>query len=681
MLTGPPSSAGFSDAFFERSPVPMWVAALDTLRFLAVNDAAIAFYGYSREEFLALTLLDIRPAAEHERFLARLATLEGGTDVHASGGIWIHRRRDGREVQVEVRYAHGVSYEGQRALLVMVFDVTDRNTHMKHLRAYQTALHDAQDLGNLGTFILDLDEGVYRLAGMTARAFGRTEAPIAEAAAEVRRVFYNDPQEGERLIEALESLTPYDGEFRMDVNGETRWFTGRTSIIRDADGRPTGMIGISCDINDRKLESERLRAIAFTDSVTGLPNRAALLDQANAQPAFGALVLVRLGAVADTSGRLQRIRIEGARQVADTLRKLMPAGSTLLRYNDHDTFGIAIESSERMRRPKALAQRIIAAFERPVRIGEDEFVVNPSVGVGVADGAQASFAELALRAEAALHQAERSDGRIATYTSELARAHDRRAIIERNLRHAILEKRVGVAYQPIVSLGSGRITGAEALMRWDCPGIGAVPPEEFIAIAEESGVILRLGEWILREACAQNRRWQVEGLPAIRIAVNVSARQVQQREFLRLVSSICESTGLSPSHLELELTERVMMHRDGLALRNLIALRRLGAHVSVDDFGTGYSALSYLTELPLDTLKLDRAFVAPIDDDPFQREIAESLVRLAHRRGLTTVGEAVETVGQLDRLRAMGCDEAQGFLLGRPMSADDFAALLGAASP
>jgi PAS domain S-box-containing protein len=667
----------FSNALFDLYPVPMWMYDAVTLRFIAVNDAAIEAYGYSREEFLTMTGFDIRPADEHDRLRTWLALPKESRSVRRTGAHWRHKRRDGSIVEIEAASTTHATFEGRDAIMVVAFDVTERNRRADSLRVYRAALEEAQRMAKLGTFTLDLRDGTYKLAGMLARAYGRTEIATADRRSEVARVFHpDDAHEVRRLLESLERLEPYDGEFRMIVDGEVLWFHERTSIIRNRSLEATGVIGVAVDITDRKHEGERLRGLAFTDTATGLSNFAALFEDADlTRGRIAALLIVRLVFVAAASERAEDNRVRNAQAVAALLRKLAPADAHLVRYGD-DSFAIVVPRTARLRVPLPLAKRIIAAFERPIAVGDDEYVVLPTVGIAVADDLESGISDLARNAEAALQQAERTEGRVAVYTTELSRVHDRRVTIERNLRHAVADEQVGVVYQPIVSLHTGRVVAAEALMRWDCPGIGSVPPAEFIAIAEESGVILRLGAWILREACEQRRRWDVAGLGNIRIAVNVSARQVQQREFLRLVSTTCEATDLTPSSLELELTERSMMNDDGLALRNLEALRRLGVRISVDDFGTGYSALSYLTSLPLDTVKLDRSFIAPITEDDFQAELAESVIKLSHRRGLTVVAEGVETAAQAECLRRIGCDEVQGYYFGRPMPADDFAAML-----
>jgi PAS domain S-box-containing protein len=675
VITESDALVAFSDVLYDRNPIPMFVYDAQTLRFLSVNDAAVTAYGYSREEFVAMTLPDIRLAAERDESRSWAAARDAGRSFRTPGG-WRHARRDGTIMEVEIENSSRIEYAGVTAIVAMIFDVSERNRNLIGLDAHRAMVHEAHDVAGLGTFMLDVQTQTFALGGLLARAYGRAEIRLCELAAEVARIWHpDDSAEARRLLDSIERFEPYDGEFRMYVDGEIRWFHGRTNIVVAPDGTSTGMAGVAVDVTDRKREAERLRAIAFTDAATGLPNRAALLeDSTMAVDDVAGLLLVRVTSVADTSQRGDEARARSARAVAATLRRLAPQAS-LYRFSE-DTFAFVTPRTERLRVPLPLAKRVVAAFERPLSVNGDEFVVIPKIGVAVADGGDRSLGELSRRADAALHAAVRGDASIVLYTAELAEALDRRATIDCNLRHAIAAERIGVVYQPILSLESGLFIGAEALMRWACPGIGTVPPSEFIAIAEESGVIVRLGDWILREACRQTRRWQLEGHEDFRVAVNVSARQADEREFFRTVMTACEAADLAPHYLELELTERVMMQPGGLALRNLEALRRAGVRVSVDDFGTGYSALSYLASLPLDAIKLDRSFTTTIADDPFQAAIVSGIIRLAHGRGLSVVGEGIETSVQHERLRAMGCDEAQGYLFSHPVEGEDLSTLL-----
>jgi diguanylate cyclase len=405
-----------------------------------------------------------------------------------------------------------------------------------------------------------------------------------------------------------------------------------------------------------------------TDVATGLPNRAALsaADIDGAEREAGA-ALIHVTWVGAASQRSQEYRDRSARAVVGVLARLLPAKARLSRHAD-DVFAVLVPCA-RLRSMSAFARHVAGAFERPIAVGDDEIVANPHVGIAVA--ARPQDVEALFRdAQSALDYALLGGEAVEVFSDELAGRHDRRAAIERNLRHAVVQRRLTAVYQPIVRLDSGEVIGAEALMRWNCPGIGPVPPSEFIAIAAESSLILRLDEWMLREACAQVRRWQLAGFARMHIAVNVSSRAADQREFVKLVATICQSVALDPGDLQLELGEDALAPERG-ALRNLEALRRLGIRVAIDDFGSGASALSSLGSLPLDVIKIDRPFVGPIAGDAFRAEVVRSVVSLAHQRGLRVVAEGVETSAQAEALRAVGCDDAQGFLFGAPVSADD----------
>jgi EAL domain-containing protein (putative c-di-GMP-specific phosphodiesterase class I)/GGDEF domain-containing protein len=489
--------------------------------------------------------------------------------------------------------------------------------------------------------------------------------------------------------EALAQLTLPDlaasGERRALVAAFAELGAGERRLLRDRrqsaqDGSPIETdLAISPTISwngraarivaalDVGAPKELLDALR-TDPATGLPNRAALLEYDVTAGERGAgLALVRIGWVDAASQRSQDYRDSSARAVVGVLGRLLPEKGLLARYAD-DIFAVFVPGG-RARAMLAFARHVAAAFERPIAVGDDEIVANPRVGIAVA-ARPGDVATLARDAQAALDGALLDGEAVGVFSDEVAQRQDRRAILDRNLRHALVQRRITAAYQPIVRLDSGEIVGAEALMRWDCPGIGPVAPAEFIALAAESTVILRLDEWMLREACAQGKRWQLAGFNGLRVAVNISSRAADQREFVRLVATICQSVGLATGDLQLELGEEALAP-DRIAVRNVEALRRLGVRIAIDDFGSGASALSSLGSLPLDVIKIDRPFVGPIAADAFRAEVVRSVVALAHRRGLRVVAEGVETSAQAEALRGVGCDDAQGFLFGAPVPAEE----------
>lgn len=406
------------------------------------------------------------------------------------------------------------------------------------------------------------------------------------------------------------------------------------------------------------------------DPVTGLSNAAALLD---AQPPAGttSMLLLRIAWAARSTQRSDDARRLAARAAARVIGEIVPADATVVRYGE-STFAIRLPGG-RARAALSVAKRLLVAFERPVGEGDDEIAGRASIGLTA--GGRDAAAQIR-DAETALEDAGETGAGMQLFDAEMARRHDRRATIERHLRHAVHDGRLRLEYQPIVSLRTMAVAGAEALLRWDCPGLGPVPPAEFIAVAEESRAILRLGEWALREACAQNRRWQLSGLAPIRITVNISAHQLQHPDFIRTVKTILEATSLAADCLEIELTGPAMTSRDDRSRRTCAALRRLGVRIAIDEFGAGYSSLCDLGALPIDTLKLARPFIGDVGRDPFATEAVHAAVRLAHLRGIRIVAVGVEDAERVEALRALQCDEAQGFLLGAPVPAASFVTYL-----
>ncbi|HEY4440714.1 MAG TPA: GGDEF domain-containing phosphodiesterase [Candidatus Elarobacter sp.] len=467
-------------------------------------------------------------------------------------------------------------------------------------------------------------------------------AALAELGADERRVLRD-----RRLC--AQDGSPIEAD--LAISPELPWNRGAARIVA------------ALDVGAPKELLDALR----TDTATGLANRAALFEHDVRGDGGAGIALVRIGWVDAASQRTQAYRDGSARAVVGVLGRLMPPNALLARYSEH-VFAVFVPGGK-SRAMLAFARHLAAAFERPIAVGDDEIVANPRIGIAVA-AKPPDVATLARDARSALDDAMLRGEQVGVFSDEVAQRHDRRAILDRNLRHAIVQRRIAAVYQPIVRLDTGDIVGAEALMRWDCPGIGPVSPAEFIAIAAESSVILRLDEWMLREACAQGKRWQLAGFAGMRVAVNVSARAADQREFVKLVATICQSVGLDPGDLQLELGEEALAP-DRIAVRNVEALRRLGVKVAIDDFGSGASALSSLGSLPLDVIKIDRPFVGPIAADEFRAEVVRGVVALAHRRGLRVVAEGVETSAQAEALRGVGCDDAQGFLFGAPVSAEE----------
>jgi diguanylate cyclase (GGDEF)-like protein len=437
----------------------------------------------------------------------------------------------------------------------------------------------------------------------------------------------------------------------------------------------------------RQRTAELDRAF-YQDAVTGLPNRVLFEDRlgqalAQVRGRQGQLGLLLLDLdcfkkVNESLGYSAGDRL--LREIAGRLREALGDGVTVARFGG-DEFALLVPQVSSPRDAVCVAHLIHEALAAPFWLGGHELYVSTSIGVGLypADGEDAQT--LLRNAGAALTRAaERGGGRYEFYATEMNAEALRRLSLEAGLRRALERCEFIVHYQPQYRLGGpggeARIVGSEALVRWQHAELGAISPNEFIPLAESNGLIEPLGEWVLRTACAQNRAWQSGGSSGLRVAVNLSAKQLRQSRLAEVVErALCEAD-LAPDCLELELTESMLLADAGNAVRVMCELREMGVRISVDDFGTGYSNLSYLVDLPIDILKVDRAFVRDVTNNPRHARLLESIIRMAHDLGLKVKAEGVETESQRDMLCRLGCDEAQGYLFSRPVPASEFELLL-----
>ncbi|HEV3106607.1 MAG TPA: EAL domain-containing protein [Trinickia sp.] len=449
--------------------------------------------------------------------------------------------------------------------------------------------------------------------------------------------------------------------------------------VPDPDGKTTHHIGVINDVTALMRYQEQLEYQANYDSLTRLPNRNLLrdrLEQAIARAERLAVVFIDLDGfknVNDSLGHSVGDRLLAV--VAERLAKSARASDTVARHGG-DEFVIVLTDVDE----SALItwmERVRATIAEPVVLDGTELYVGCSMGASLSPQDGEDVETLLKKADLAMYRAkDMGRNTFQFYQPEMNTSAGARLNLERRLRRALRDGEFVLHYQPQVDIGSGKIVGMEALVRWHDPEVGLVLPSAFIPFAEESGLIGPLSEWVLREACRQNKAWQEEGLPPARVSVNLSARQFQQRNIAKLVMSILEETGLEPQYLELELTESTIMRNAEEAVIMLNELHALGIGLAIDDFGTGYSSLSYLKRFPVDRLKIDRSFVSDIGASNDDETITAAIIALAHSLKLQVIAEGVETAEQLDFLKQRACNEMQGFFFARPMPHDAIAALL-----
>lgn len=461
-----------------------------------------------------------------------------------------------------------------------------------------------------------------------------------------------------------------------------QWLT--ISAIKGVDGRVVSFVGVFSDLTSLKQSEEHLLYLAGHDTLTSLPNRALFnqqlihaLAEARSHERMAAVMLLdldRFKVINDTIGHDMGDRL--LTQMAKRLEEAIPAHATLGRLGG-DEFGVVCPRVQDPRDVAEMAKRLIDQLSRGVEMEGMELIVTPSIGISLypLDGKDAKT--LLKNADAAMYHAkEQGRNNFQFYRNEINASSLARMLLESHLRGALERGQFVLHFQPQIHLASGRMVGAEALIRWLHPERGMVSPGEFIPLAEETGLILAIGRWALHSACVQARSWREAGLPSIRVAVNLSGLQFKQRDFTELVAQVLEETGLPPQWLDLELTESIAMGDVEETLEKLETLSGMGIRLSIDDFGTGFSSLSYLKRYPIDTLKIDRSFVRECTQDPEDAAIIRTIISLAHGMGLSVIAEGVETREQRDFLRQHQCDEIQGYFYGRPAPAEEFARML-----
>jgi diguanylate cyclase (GGDEF)-like protein/PAS domain S-box-containing protein len=662
---------------FESNPLPMYLYDLENLRFLAVNDAAVAHYGYSREQFLQMTGCDIRPEEDRERFVKSVRE-NGG--YHQREGSWRHRKADGTLIDVAI-YSRALDYEGRRAALVVAIDMTERKEAERKRALAEKFLHAVIDNVPISVSVKDVDRR-YVLINRAAEEFSGIprEQFIGKTAAEIfpKRSADLIERQDRQLLEGKPQIAGEIHELAIPNDSSRLVMTKRVAILGD-DGNPQYLVGVIEDLTERARTQAQIAHMAHYDLVTDLPNRVLLgerLDAALAHVRRGrrlavhCLDLDNFKTINDTLGHasgdeLLKVigqRLQGCLRDIDTVARL-----------GGDEFAIVQTSLADIADAGELAQRLRETICMPYELNGQQVVVDASIGIAVAPEDGTDAGELLKKADLALYGAK-SEGR-GTYRffePDMDRRMKARLFMHHDLRKAFADGEFALHYQPIVKVSTNEICCLEALLRWHHPVRGVISPAEFIPIAEEMGLIVPLGEWVVRKACADAASWPSDCC----VAVNVSAAQFKNLDILRVVTSALADSQLPPSRLELEITEAVLLQNNTRTLAILHELHELGVRIALDDFGTGYSSLSYLRSFPFDKIKIDRSFIGDLTAGDDSHAIVRTIIELARSLDMSTTAEGIETLNQMEIAKELGCTEMQGYLFDHARPAEEISWLL-----
>jgi diguanylate cyclase (GGDEF)-like protein/PAS domain S-box-containing protein len=561
-------------------------------------------------------------------------------------------------------------------------DITERKAQEAALNEAQEAFRHAFDDAPIGIGLVDMSGYIQRANRAMAELLGRTQDELVGI--QILELTHPDDRTVSDEFRARLARNEVDS-YRLEKryvrpDGHLVWASLSVSVVRDLDGNAMYQIGQLEDITDRKALADRLAYEAAHDAMTGLSNRSSFTErvtQALARRERNRMVAVmfidldHFKVVNDSLGHA--LGDELVVTVAQRLRGAIRPGDVIARFGG-DEFVVMCENLSGTDAVAALAERLLAAVAEPIALTTDEVFVTASIGIALSDD-DATAETLLRHADAAMYQAKHG-GRARAIVFEPDHHGSAMTALRTgtDLHRALQRDELVVHYQPIVTLRTGRVIGFEALVRWNHPERGLLGPDEFIHFAEETGLIVPIGAWVLETACRQTARWQAlrpaeVTAPPLVINVNLSPRQLSEPTLASTVARIIRETGIDASAVCLELTENALMQNIESTIEAMDALRNMGVHLSIDDFGTGYSSLSYLKRFPVEALKIDRSFIDGLGREHEDTSIVEAIVTLAHALGLTAVAEGLETETQLEALRVIGCDFAQGYLLGRPQPA------------
>ncbi len=674
----------FTEALLDNLPIGIAMHTRDKGDIGYANEKFLEIYGgWNRGDFTDLdTFFKSVYRDPEERKRVRRRILQDMATGDQERMRWDDLRitcRDGTEKILSVQ---NVPLPAMNLVISTVRDVTDQKLTERALRESERRYQVMAESSPVGIFRLDPDgrcchvnKRWREMAGLTlTQALG--ESWISAVHPEDRDAV------SETWQSALNERRSYKTECRFKrPGGKTAWVLCQAEPVFDTRGSLEGFIGSVTDISRRKRTEEEVRQLAYYDPLTKLPNRYFFQEQLERALATAqrtgrhvALLFCDLDNFKDVNDSLGHDKGDLLlKEIARRLSACTRRGDTLCRLGG-DEFVLLLPSVPGDHEVVAVARKILAAMKRPFDLDGNEIYSTTSIGIAVFPDDGGDFHTLLKHADMAMYAAKgRGRNRYRFFSEDMNKRALERVGLEAGLRQAIDRGELSLAWQPQYQLQERRMVGVEALLRWNHPELGEIRPAKFVPLAEETGLIHSIGEWVLRTACAQMRSWQDEGLSPVRLAVNLSASQFSEPGLVEMVRRVLRETGLDASWLELEITESILMHDADVALKTLQSLAEDGVNLALDDFGTGFSSLLYLKKYPIGRIKIAREFVQDITREPNDAAIAGTVISMARHLSMQAVAEGVETEEQALLLRELDCHEVQGFLFARPMTGNEFA--------
>jgi diguanylate cyclase (GGDEF)-like protein/PAS domain S-box-containing protein len=643
----------------------------------SVNPAAEKIFGYPASELIGRSIKVLFPENDGDLNFPLNIRKEDSRVIRDLRG----RRKGGSVYHLDLSISN-VDFGGSPIFIGILRDISDRKKSEMELGLASMIYENISE----ATVVTDADNNIVSVNPAFTDITGYSPEEVIGKNPGIMKSGRHDKEFYREMWASIIGTGHWQGEIwdrRRNGGIYPKWLS--ISTIRDKqNGKVHNYIAVFTDITERKEAEKRIQFMAHYDALTGLPNRVLLQDRLahelnhasrnNKQVALMFFDLDRFKNINDTLGHnvgdllLQSVagRLKGCLRSVDTVARL-----------GGDEFVVILPDLEEAEYAGTVARKLLESLATPHQLGEHELTTTASVGISVYPQDGGDRETLVKNADVAMYKSkEAGRNNYMFFREEMNARAGERLSMENSLRKALEREEFTLYFQPQVNTVTGRIIGAEALIRWRHPAMGLVMPAKFIPIAEESGMIVAIGEWVLRTACMKNRQWQKAGLQTVPVAVNLSALQFMQKDLVEIVSDTVLQTGLEPCRLELEITESSIIQNAEAAINTLKELKAMGVSLSIDDFGTGYSNLGYLKKFPIDKLKVDQSFVRDIVNDPDDAAIVRAIINLAKSLQLRVMAEGVETKEQLDFLSAHGCDEVQGYYFSRPVPEEEFRAML-----